>query len=62
MTPEPRTQHDYGARQVEAARRVLVDLGQVLGAWFSDSIVVVKPAEDRRREDAYSGPWARRPA
>jgi len=41
MTPEPRTQHDYGAREVEAARRVLVDLGQVLGSWFGDSIVVV---------------------
>ena len=41
MRPEPRTQHDYGARHVEAARRVLVDLGQVLGAWVSDSIVVV---------------------
>lgn len=41
MTPEPRTQADYGAREVEAARRVLVDLGQVLGSWFRDSIVVV---------------------
>ena len=41
MTSEPRTQHDYGARDVEAARRVLVDLGQVLGTWFKDSIVVI---------------------
>jgi hypothetical protein len=41
MTSEPRTQHDYGQRDVEAARRVLVDLGQVLGSWFADSIVVV---------------------
>jgi hypothetical protein len=41
MTPEPRTQHEYGAREIDAARRVLVDLGQVLGSWFSDSIVVV---------------------
>jgi hypothetical protein len=41
MTTEPRTQHDYGQRQIEAARRVLIDLGQVLGSWFADSIVVV---------------------
>ena len=41
MTIEPRTQHDYSERQVEAARRVLVDLGQVLGAWVADSIVLV---------------------
>lgn len=41
MTAEPRTQHEYGAREIDAARRVLVDLGQVLGSWFSDSIVVV---------------------
>jgi Nucleotidyl transferase AbiEii toxin, Type IV TA system len=37
---EPRTSSDYGARQIEAARRVLVDLGQVLGG-FRDCIVVV---------------------
>jgi hypothetical protein len=41
MTDGPRTQHDYGAREIEAARRVLVDLGQVLGSWFNDCIVVV---------------------
>jgi hypothetical protein len=41
MTNEPRTQREYGAREVEAARRVLVDLGQVLGSWFDDSIVVI---------------------
>jgi hypothetical protein len=41
MTDEPRTEHDYGPREIEAARRVLVDLGQVLGFWFADSIVVV---------------------
>ncbi len=41
VTAEPRTQHDYGQREIEAARRVLVDLGQVLGSWFADSIVVV---------------------
>lgn len=41
VTTEPRTQHDYGQREIEAARRVLVDLGQVLGSWFADSIVVV---------------------
>jgi len=41
MTTEPRTQHDYGQRDIEAAKRVLIDLGQVLGSWFADSIVVV---------------------
>ena len=40
MTPEPRQREDYGNRQVEAARRVLVDLGQVLAA-FVDCLVVV---------------------
>jgi hypothetical protein len=40
MNPEPRQQEDYGDRQVEAARRVLVDLGQVLAS-FSDCIVLV---------------------
>jgi hypothetical protein len=40
MTPEPRQQEDYSDRQVEAARRVLVDLGQVLAS-FSDCIVLV---------------------
>jgi hypothetical protein len=40
MSPEPRTQADYGARQVEAARRVLVDVGQVLAS-FADCLVVV---------------------
>ena len=40
MTPEPRRHDDYTARQVVAARRVLVDLGQVLAA-FHDAIVVV---------------------
>lgn len=41
MTAEPRTQHDYGEREIEAAHRVLIDLGQVLGSYFKDSIVVV---------------------
>jgi hypothetical protein len=41
VTHEPRTQHDYGEREINAARRVLVDLGQVLGSFFGDSIVVV---------------------
>jgi hypothetical protein len=41
MTVEPRTRHDYGERETRAAHRVLVDLGQVLGSWFKDSIVVV---------------------
>lgn len=38
---EPRTRQDYGERETAAARRVLVDLGQVLGSFFRDSIVVV---------------------
>lgn len=40
MNPEPRCEGDYSARQVQAAHRVLVDVGQVLAA-FHDSIVVV---------------------
>ena len=40
MTPEPRQRDDYGARQIKAAHRVLVDLGQVLAA-FKDSLVIV---------------------
>jgi len=40
VIPEPRQRDDYSPRQVEAARRVLVDLGQVLAA-FVDSLVVV---------------------
>ena len=36
----PRVASDYDDRQVEAARRVLIDLGQVLGE-FRDCIVVV---------------------
>lgn len=30
MNPEPRQRDDYSDRQIEAAHRVLVDLGQVL--------------------------------
>jgi hypothetical protein len=41
MTNEPRTRAEYGGRETEAARRVLVDLGQVLAAYFKDCIVVV---------------------
>ena len=37
---EPRHQNEYEARQTEAARRVLVDLGQVLAA-FEDCLVLV---------------------
>jgi hypothetical protein len=37
MSPEPRHEGDYGTRQVEAARRVLVDVGQVLAS-FGDAI------------------------
>ena len=40
MTPEPRQSADYGARQTEAAHRVLVDLGQVLAS-YNDCMVVV---------------------
>ena len=40
MNPEPRHWSDYSARQIEAARRVLVDVGQVLAA-FEDAIVIV---------------------
>lgn len=40
MTREPRQVGDYSSRQVEAARRVLIDVGQVL-AGFRDAIVVV---------------------
>ena len=40
MTREPRSMVEYGDRETRAARRVLVDLGQVLAA-FKDSIVVV---------------------
>ena len=40
MNPEPRHQNEYGARQTEAARRALVDLGQVLAA-FQDCLVVI---------------------
>jgi hypothetical protein len=40
MNPEPRSEEDYSPRQVKAARRVLVDVGQVLAA-FADCLVVV---------------------
>lgn len=40
MTPEPRQRDDYGERQIKAAHRVLVDLGQVLAS-FKDSVVIV---------------------
>lgn len=40
MNAEPRLEGDYSDRQVRAARRVLVDIGQVLAAFY-DSIVVV---------------------
>ena len=40
MNPEPRHEGDYTDRQVVAARRVLVDVAQVLAA-FRDAIVVV---------------------
>lgn len=40
MTLEPRHEADYADRQVQAARRVLVDVGQVLAS-FDDAVVVV---------------------
>ena len=40
MTLEPRQREDYSARQIAAAHRVLVDLGQVLKS-FEDCLVVV---------------------
>jgi hypothetical protein len=40
MTPEPRNESDYSQRQTMAARRVLVDVGQVLAS-FVDCLVVV---------------------
>ena len=40
MNTEPRQQNEYSARQVEAARRVLVDVGQVLSS-FQDCLVLV---------------------
>ena len=40
MNPEPRLREDYSERQVSAAHRVLVDVGQVL-APFADCLVVV---------------------
>lgn len=41
MNGAPRHQNEYDPRQVEAERRVLVDLGQVLAA-FHDCFVVVR--------------------
>lgn len=40
MNNEPRHESEYSPRQIEAARRVLIDLGQVLAA-FEDCLVVV---------------------
>lgn len=40
MNPEPRQREEYSPRQVQAAHRVLVDIGQVLAS-FADSLVVV---------------------
>ena len=37
---EPRSEVEYGKRQSDAARRVLIDIGQVLAS-FSDCLVVV---------------------
>ena len=40
MNGEPRQKEDYTERQIEAARRVLIDVGQVLAS-FTDCLVVV---------------------
>lgn len=40
MNVDPRNASEYGKRQSEAARRVLIDVGQVLAS-FSDCLVVV---------------------
>jgi len=40
VTGEPRQERDYTDRQIRAARRVLIDVGQVLAS-FSDCLVVV---------------------
>lgn len=40
MNADPRNESEYGKRQAEAARRVLIDVGQVL-ADFKDCMVVV---------------------
>ena len=40
MNLEPQLEGDYTGRQVEAARRVLVDVGQVLAS-FRDAMVVI---------------------
>ncbi len=40
MNPEPRYESDYTQRQVDAAHRVLIDVGQVLAS-FKDCMVVV---------------------
>ncbi|MBI4028145.1 MAG: hypothetical protein HY360_24385 [Verrucomicrobia bacterium] len=40
MNPEPRYEADYNPRQIEAARRVLVDIGQVLAA-YADCLVLI---------------------
>ncbi|MFN2375880.1 MAG: nucleotidyl transferase AbiEii/AbiGii toxin family protein [Candidatus Binatia bacterium] len=40
MTPAPHSQGEYALRQTEAARRVLVDVGQVLAS-FADCLVLV---------------------
>ena len=50
MSPGPRHAGDYGGRQVEAARRVLVDVGQVLAS-FRDAIAVVAADWKSRRDN-----------
>jgi|GEM_PF-6407020 len=57
MTLEPRQREDYSDRQIAAAHRVLVDLGQVLKS-FEDCLVVIggwgaRPVDGKSRRAAY---------
>lgn len=55
MNPEPRQREDYSDRQVKAARRVLVDLGQVLAS-FVDCRAGRSEAEEEQAEAAHGFP------
>ena len=56
MNTEPRREGDYSGRQVQAAHRVLVDIGQVL-AEFHDSIVVRLYALRAAKQEFGSPSW-----
>ena len=62
MSPEPRQREDYGDRQVTAARRVLVDLGQVLAAFVEARNTGTAPRRQATREVKLPLPhWQREP-